>query len=97
MAPSVLMALLLAHTLCFAGTLVLVFELGRRLSGRAAWERDEVDSLADVSDSESSQIWINTWGHVTLVGNELVARQMDRVLVRGSNRGRGERRERTLK
>jgi hypothetical protein len=39
-----------------------------------------MSSLEDLFDGEDSQIWIDTWGHVTPRGNELVAERMIREL-----------------
>ncbi len=58
------------------GSLAGLFrETYQRLSARAAEQEGLVD-LSTAFDGEPSQIWIDTWGHVTPAGNEIVARAM---------------------
>ncbi len=41
---------------------------------------DRLFYLGDIFNDETSSIWIDTWGHVTPVGNELIARKMAQVI-----------------
>jgi hypothetical protein len=51
--------------------------------GIAALEHENLWYIGDVFDDQPIQIWIDAWGHITPVGNELVAREMLAVLETG--------------
>jgi len=56
--------------------LVGLFETTYKNIELQAAERENLYDIASAFDKEETQIWIDTWGHVTPVGNEIVAQTM---------------------
>jgi hypothetical protein len=54
---------------------VLVVETYRQ-AAVAASEYPRLHLIADVFDDVEESIWIDTWGHVTPIGNQIVAQRM---------------------
>ncbi|MGB6366057.1 MAG: SGNH/GDSL hydrolase family protein [Thermoanaerobaculia bacterium] len=53
----------------------LYTETYRRIAAQVS-QRERLEDLSGLFDTEEGLLWIDTWGHVTPVGNKIVARAM---------------------